>query len=263
MDNLSPKMSIYVIYPRFGSPITRILARKEYVMFVTIKKRSLLIILSVLLVLCIIVTTSVAVATIDISRGPTIVIDPGHGGQDGGVTGTNTGVKESDINIKVSLILKSYLEADGFNVVMTRSDEGGTVSGAFNKLEDMRKRKETILSANPELIISIHCNKYPSSSSRRGAQVFFNENSPSGIKFANILQSVVNDLNNEHVGRTFSALRGDYYILNCSSAPSAIVECGFLSNPDDEKLLLSDDYLETLARKLALGIYLYLQENIS
>lgn len=263
MDKLPLQMSNYVIYPRFGSPLTRFFVRKENVMFVTIKKRSLLIILSVLLVLCIIVTTSVAVATIKINRGPTIVIDPGHGGQDGGVTGTNTGVKESDINIKVSLLLKSYLEADGFNVVMTRSDEGSTADGTFNKLEDMRCRKETIISANPALVISIHCNKYPSSSLRRGAQVFFNENSPSGIKFANILQSVVNDLNNEHVGRTFSALRGDYYILNCSSAPSAIVECGFLSNPDDEKLLLSDDYIENLAQKLTLGIYLYLQENIS
>lgn len=233
-------------------------------MFVTIKKRSLLIILAVALIPCIIVTTSVAVATrskAGSAHAVTVVLDPGHGGADGGVTGTNSGVKESDINLKVSLIVKNKLESDGFNVVLTRSDEYGACGKDFGKSRDMSARKQIINSSNADLVVSIHCNKYPSSALRRGAQTFYNPYDPRGIMLAKTLQSTLNDLNKEHVGRDFASLKGDYYILNCSDIPSAIVECGFLSNPEDERLLLSAEYCDLLAEKIVLGIFLYLQEN--
>lgn len=191
------------------------------------------------------------------SAAPTIVIDPGHGGADGGVTGKNSGVTEAEINLEISLLLEKSLEDRGYNVVKTRTAEGTVAKAGSEKLLDMEKRKETILKSVPDLVISVHCNKFPSSE-RRGAQVFFNKFSDEGKRLAESVQNKLNILNMENVGRAFSALSGDYYILNCSPYPSAIVECGFLSNASDEALLLNADYRLQLVEKLADGVSEYL-----
>ena len=170
---------------------------------------------------------------------PTIVIDAGHGGTDGGVTGAESRVTEAEINLAISFMLEEELISRGFNT------------------QDMEKRKATILSAVPDAVISIHCNKFPSSE-RRGAQVFFNPHSENGKTLAARLQDSLNILNIVEVGRGFSSLGGDYYILNCSAYPSAIVECGFLSNAEDEKLLLSEDYRKKLVKAIADGLEKFL-----
>ena len=191
------------------------------------------------------------------SAAPTIVIDPGHGGADGGVTGKNSGVTEAEINLEISLLLEKSLEDRGYNVVKTRTAEGTVAKAGSEKLLDMEKRKETILKTVPDLVISVHCNKFPSSE-RRGAQVFFNPHSENGKTLAARLQDSLNILNIVEVGRGFSSLGGDYYILNCSAYPSAIVECGFLSNAEDEKLLLSEDYRKKLVKAIADGLEKFL-----
>ena len=191
------------------------------------------------------------------SAAPLIVIDPGHGGTDGGVTGAETKVTEAEINLEISLLLEEELTRRGFNTVKTRSSSGTAAIVAGEKQQDMERRKEIILSANPSLVVSIHCNKFPSSS-RRGAQVFFNPLSESGQALAKRLQDSLNILNLVEVGRGYTALSGDYYILNCSPYPSAIVECGFLSNAEDERLLLSQDYRTKLVNAVADGIQRFL-----
>jgi N-acetylmuramoyl-L-alanine amidase len=125
------------------------------------------------------------------------------------------------------------------------------------KRKDMAKRKEIILSANPNLVVSIHCNKYPDKS-RRGAQVFFEPRSDSSIALAKFLQSSVNILNKSYVNREFSSLKGNYYMLKCSPYPSAIVECGFLSNEEDDKLLTTSAYQDEMAESIYTGIYSFL-----
>lgn len=104
----------------------------------------------------------------------TVVIDAGHGGVDGGAVGINTGVKESDLNLKLARELQSQFHAAGFAVVMTRRDENGLYGNLSEgyKRRDMQRRREIILEANPVLVLSIHLNKY-SQEYRRGAQVFF------------------------------------------------------------------------------------------
>lgn len=187
----------------------------------------------------------------------TIVVDAGHGGIDKGVIGSNTNKPESELNLEISFKLKEVLEEGGFNVVLTRESNAGlygTTAKGFKK-RDMKRRAEIINKANPLLIISIHQNKFPASY-RRGAQVFFDSDNKESKRLAISLQNAVNDL--EESLRDFSVLKGDYFILNCTTYPCALIECGFLSNPEEEKLLLSDEYQYKLCGSIYKGIVGYL-----
>lgn len=186
----------------------------------------------------------------------TVVIDAGHGGIDGGVVGS-TGVKESDLNLEISKRVKRCFEDAGFRVVMTRQTSGGLYGVATTgfKKRDMRKRKEIIEKAKPNAVISVHLNRF-SQTTRRGAQVFFKDSDEQSRAFALALQKSFNGM--EEAVRECQALKGDYYILNCTPYPSAIVECGFLSSPEDEKLLMDADYQEKLAYAVFKGTVDYL-----
>lgn len=106
--------------------------------------------------------------------GYVVVLDAGHGAPDGGVVGTNTGVLESDLNLKMVKILQNYLENAGVKVVLTRKNKYALSGGATGfKKEDFKLRKEIIESENPDAVISIHMNFYKAQPSRRGAQVFY------------------------------------------------------------------------------------------
>ena len=176
----------------------------------------------------------------------TVCIDAGHGGIDGGVEGVTSHVKESDLNLDIAKKLEKNLSASGINVVMTRKGLGGLYGLATKgfKKRDMQKRKEIINSCGASLLISIHLNKCPYPY-RRGAQVFYRSGNEAGKKFAFLLQERFNLLPSSE--RDFSALPGDYYILNCTDIAAVICECGFLSNTEDEKLLLKEEYREQIA----------------
>ncbi|MDY6367820.1 MAG: N-acetylmuramoyl-L-alanine amidase, partial [Clostridia bacterium] len=102
-------------------------------------------------------------------------------------------------------------------------------------------------------------NKYPGQS-RRGAQVFYKKGDDEGKKFAQYVQKRFNEMS--YSLREYSALTGDYYITNVSPCPSIIAECGFLSNPDDEALLITDDYRDKLAYAIFRGAIDYLTEPV-
>lgn len=187
----------------------------------------------------------------------TVVIDAGHGGIDGGVVGIESGVKESDINLDLSRRLMRSFEDAGFYVVMTRETEAGlygTATAGYKK-RDMKKRSDIIHENNPALVISVHQNFF-SMRSRRGAQVFFRETNERSKTLACLIQASLNDMP-ECVKKT-DPLKGDYYILNCNDYPSVIVECGFLSNAEDEAMLLSGDYRDKLAAAISAGALRYL-----
>ncbi|MDR1940293.1 MAG: N-acetylmuramoyl-L-alanine amidase [Clostridiales bacterium] len=194
---------------------------------------------------------------------PVIVIDAGHGGADGGVSGISTGVKESSLNLKFAFLLKAAVENQGYRAVLTRTTEAGLYETAFNTLEetrkskDMRKRKEIIVASKPACVVSLHMNFF-SQSSIRGAQVFYNSENPESKKLAKILQGRVNNLNREYAKRDVTALPGDYYITKAADYPACILECGFLSNPDEERLLLDPEYQEKLIYEAVNGIIIYL-----
>ena len=221
-------------------------------MFITLKKK-----LFVAVVICVIIVLVCSVGGVCISVSNahtgariseyTVVIDAGHGGIDGGVVGSQ-GVKESDINLKMAGILQKELDSRGFGVVMTR-----TTQDALNNIKrlDMQARKDIIVKASPVAVISLHVNKF-SDPSRRGAQVFYDDTGI-GKDFAMCMQERINQkINAKYSGRDdYEAIAGDLFITKCVKVPSIIIECGFISNPEDEKLLLSQDYCKDLCKNIA------------
>ena len=142
---------------------------KKHIIFVSL-------LLAVLLCGCVLLT---ALSTSAVStNGMTIVLDAGHGGIDGGVTGVNSKVKESEINLSIVRLLETQLAGAGFKVVLTRKSEGGLYAPTDKnkKKSDMKKRKEIIEAAEPVAVVSVHQNKFPLSS-RKGGQVFFRNDS--------------------------------------------------------------------------------------
>lgn len=208
-------------------------------------------------VLCVKVLTSPKTVFSD-GGNMRIVVDAGHGGIDGGVSGTQTGVKESDLNLAIGMRLKDALEEIGFEVTMTRKTEGGlygTPAKGFKK-RDMQRRKEIIEETKPALVLSVHQNFYPSKS-LRGAQVFYNRQSDGGKTLAVCLQTKLNTLYAAEGVKARNAAFGDYFMVNCTDYTSVIIECGFLSSPSDEKLLCSSVWQTELAQTIAFGVVDY------
>ena len=193
----------------------------------------------------------IATATVSEYFKYTIVIDPGHGGWDGGTIGAASGVTEAELNLKVSKLLKKHLENFGFNVILTRTSN--TALGK-NKVADMAKRKEIIESSRPIAVVSIHMNSF-SDPSECGTQAFFEENDENSKILATSIQDQMKNL---LPNARENANHGEYYILECSDITSCIVECGFLSNPNDEKLLNDSEYQNELAYSIYSGIVKYL-----
>lgn len=193
-----------------------------------------------------------------------VVVDAGHGGADAGVLGTRTGVKESDLNLKVAMLLGEYLEGGGIKVVYTRTSDtmhSHKGAGGNRKRGDMFYRADVINKCAPDAVISIHMNFY-TASSRRGAQVFFDRNSESGRRFADIAQELLNrDVNPELGGREYAALSAEKYLLSCSPHPTVIAECGFLSNPLDEAALTDPAFQTDLAYTLFQAVVIFLTEE--
>lgn len=229
---------------------------------IIMKKKTLIIVIAIILMASVILGVSLGCASMFTSSPVderVIVLDAGHGGVDNGVVGKN-GTKESEFNLAMTLRLAALLEDAGFEIVLTRSDENGLYGDETKnrKRADMLARKKIIENSNPDMVISIHANKYPSSD-RRGAQVFYDQFNASGKLLATDIQADLNILNSEYISREFQALSGDYYLLKCSLAPSVIVECGFLSNIEDEKLLTDDAYCQNMAFCIYSGIVAYFE----
>ena len=195
-------------------------------------------------------------------EGLKIVIDAGHGGIDGGVTGVQTGAKESDLNLAIAFALKQELEKTGFTVALTRKSQGGlydTTEKGFKK-RDMQKRKEIIEKESPIMVLSIHQNYYPSRAVR-GAQVFYGKKNPRSKTLADILQKDLNAFYKEQGVKERKSTYGEYFMLECSSVPAVIIESGFLSSPLDEKLLLDEGFQKELAKRIADGVLSFLAEQ--
>ncbi|MBQ9081307.1 MAG: N-acetylmuramoyl-L-alanine amidase [Clostridia bacterium] len=203
------------------------------------------------------VCLSVLVQTAVDTQNMTVVLDAGHGGIDGGVTGIKTGIKESEVNLSIVKKLQVYFEQAGINVVLTRKTDAGLYGLATKgfKKRDMQKRKEIIENASPAVMVSIHQNAY-AGSSRRGAQLFYRKDSGAGALLANSIQAELNAM--PECVKQSKPLAGDYYMLNCTNYTSVICECGFLSNPEDEALLLTEEYKEKIAYAIYKGVISYL-----
>ena len=186
---------------------------------------------------------------------PVIVLDPGHGGEDGGAVSAN-GVRESGLNLEISLRTRDLLRFLGIPVVMTRetdlsihSPEAVTVSE--KKISDLKNRVALVSDTENPILVSIHQNMF-AESKYYGTQLFYADSDPSR-QLAEELQALFAaelDPSNHRRAKPCE----NVYLLSKISCPGVLVECGFLSNPKEEALLQSAEYQKKLAAVLAAGL---------
>jgi N-acetylmuramoyl-L-alanine amidase len=185
-------------------------------------------------------------------NGIIIMLDPGHGGVDHGAIG-RAGTKEDILNLQVAMLVRDKLKQAGAQVEMTRQSADVDYSGDNDtrKRRDMDNRAGLIRASNANAIISIHMNKYPNRK-LYGPQTFYWKSNDEGRKLANCIQDEL--LGSVTSYKKFRIVEGDYFILHVVDAPSALVECGFLSNSADEKRLQNADYQQKIAECIFRGI---------
>lgn len=223
------------------------------------KKRMILIILSVFVFVSVLTFALVKdkkeiVPTVSLPvSGKTIVIDAGHGKPDEGAQSSN-GTTEAATNLKIALKLQNLLEQSGTTVILTRSDENAIYdidakTLKQKKISDIHNRVKIGNESSADLFVSIHLNKIPQQQ-YDGWQTFYKAGSNEGKKLAESIQNNLNEAiqkENNRIAKTIDNI----YIIKHVEIPITIVECGFLSNPTEEKKLLEDDY----QNRLAWGIY--------
>jgi len=188
-----------------------------------------------------------------------IVIDAGHGSPDGGASGPS-GVQEKDINLKISQKLQALVEQSGGVAVITRADDNSihdpdkkTIREKKNS--DLKNRKKITEESSADVFVSIHLNKFEQSQ-YYGAQVFYSVNNEKSKLLAEMIQKELIEVLDRGNKREAKPAPDTIYLLKGAKIPSVIVECGFLSNPEEERLLQNDDY----QKKIAWAIYVALMK---
>lgn len=186
-----------------------------------------------------------------------VVIDPGHGGEDPGGIGVS-GILEKDVNLSIANFLKTNLEQQGIEVVMTRERDVGLNSetATSKKKEDLANRIAIIQEEAPDFVLCIHQNIF-TESKYSGAQVFYYKESEAGARLATAIQNqLIAGVDPENTRVPKSNM--NYYMLKNCPVPIVIVECGFLSNPEEEAKLGTTEYQRALAWNIYLGTMQYL-----
>lgn len=199
------------------------------------------------------------VMTASAETQPVIVIDAGHGGEDGGASAN--GVLEKDINLRIALKLRDMLKASGFEVVMTRDSDVSIYDSSAStvhekKVSDMKNRVSIINSSDKNILISIHQNKFEQSQ-YSGAQIFYSDNLPESAKLAEKIRLSVTGLLQPDNKRELKTDSDSIYILKNAQVPAVIVECGFLSNPEEAKKLSDETYQTEMAFAIYCGFLDY------
>lgn len=190
----------------------------------------------------------------------TMVVDPGHGGMDGGAAGID-GTKESSINLQIARALAEEAQVYGIKVILTRETEDGlyreNAGGRWSKVEDLKARKQIIEESNPDVAVSIHLNSFIADSAVHGAQVFYpGEGDPARKEKNKLLAEAVQNKLKENLGgngnRIVLPKNGVYLLKN--EETMILVECGFLSNSEDLRNLKNPVYQKKIARSIMEGI---------
>jgi len=188
---------------------------------------------------------------------PVIVLDPGHGGEDGGAVGV-AGVVEKDLNLAVALQLAPFLRALGYDVQLTRCEDRALSEPAAT----LRERKASDIHArhamlealrDGDLFLSIHMNQFTQASAR-GTQVFYSPNHPQSAVVAEQIQRSVVQLLQPENHRQIKPAGSSIYLLHRGTRPAVMVECGFISNPGEAERLQDAAYQRQLAFAIAVGV---------
>lgn len=191
-----------------------------------------------------------------------VVIDPGHGGIDGGANTKDC--LEKDINLAIAQKLKKELQKSGAKVILTRDKDDAlddlTTRANTRHRRDLLARTEIISQHKPDLFLSLHVN----ASRRRtttGPMVFYNKRVPRAEHLAKTIQASVNVAAYKQELQKHLAQPGDYYILNKTQYPGVIVETGFVTNSQERDLLKTKEYQQSLAESICLGVRKYFSEK--
>jgi N-acetylmuramoyl-L-alanine amidase len=190
----------------------------------------------------------------------TVIVDAGHGGEDPGKISNYSGLKEKDLNLKIAFKLKELLEKDNYNVIMTREEDKlvykeGTTDIYYKRLQDLTRRKEIMDNSGAHIVVSIHANSFPQSQ-YYGAQTFYPDQSPESKKLAECIQKSLKD-NVDKSNKREPQIKQPIVIIKNLRTPTTIVECGFLSNAEEEKKLGTDEYQALIAEAIKKGIDSY------
>ena len=187
-----------------------------------------------------------------------IIVDAGHGLPDGGAV-SDSGIEEERLNLEIALKLQEALEIEGYNVIMTRENENSIADsdkqGSIKQIKssDLTNRVKIANESGADFMISIHMNKY-SDSKYWGWQTFYSKNSEEGKKLATLIQKAIsNNISDRENKRAALSIEG-IKIVDKTKIPVVIVECGFLSNSEDLRLLQTEEYQDKIVAGILEGV---------
>ncbi len=185
---------------------------------------------------------------------PTVIIDAGHGGEDGGAVGIDKSV-EKDINLSIAQKLKKYLEECGIKCILTRSEDlllydRNTDYQGRKKILDMQARLKIVNETENAVFISIHQNSFPQEK-YSGTQIYYSPNDTRSRELALAIESRIKSELQPQNNRHSKASGGKIFLLDNLSCPAILIECGFLSNAEECKLLSSEEYQSRLCQAIA------------
>lgn len=193
-----------------------------------------------------------------------IIIDAGHGGIDGGASSAD-GTPEKGINLDIALKLRDYLTVAGFNTIMIREedislheDDASTIKQ--QKRSDLKARLE-IADKNPDAIyISIHLNHFPNKRAK-GAQVFYSPNNENSKLLGEVTQETLTQILDKNNNRLCKESYDTIYIMKNIKNPAIIIECGFLSNPQETDLLKTPEYQNKISYTICMSLIKYINQS--
>jgi len=209
--------------------------------------------------------TAVASQSIQDRTLPTVVIDAGHGGEDGGAVGVN-GIYEKELNLRIALLLADMLRAAGVPVKLTRTrdellyDKGSDYEGK-KKVQDLEARLSAVNACTDPVLVSIHMNTFPVEK-YHGLQVYYSANSEESAVMAETVQSKVKSMLQPDNRRQSKQATGSIGLLKRVDCPAVLIECGFLSNAEECYHLCEESYQKELSFSLYCAIFSYLSEKL-
>lgn len=210
------------------------------------------------------VHNAVTKASANVNNAVTVIVDAGHGGEDGGAIG-KSGSFEKDINLQFSLKVNDYLSLFGINTYMVRTEDRSVGDTSLptireRKVSDIRARAALMDLFENSIYLSIHQNEF-SQSYVHGTQVFYAPNSEESKQLAEIIQKTLCSLTQPQNTKVPKESGTNIYVLYNATKPACLCECGFVSNPDEEKLLLSEDYQRKFSLALSYSVLNYLNSE--
>ena len=201
-------------------------------------------------------------ASLNTPKYTTVIIDAGHGGEDGG-TSSASGLIEKDVNLEIAKTIAISLEEQGFNVILTRSDDrllydpNSDYHGRKKKL-DLAARLEIMKNTEDAIFVSIHMNAFTDKSCS-GLQVWHSKNFPESYELAKLIQNNARLRLQPDNKRVVKAATSAIHLLENATCPAVLIECGFLSNPDEASRFATAEYRDEVASNISYSIMEFLK----